>query len=390
MSRLNIYFIILLFLSTACSKSEEIEIPEKISEYENVSVFPADSEPQYTITLDRQTVYGDTEEIFLGSWLSAAVDDRERVFIADHQNNVLHLYNPDGTYNRQIGQEGEGPGEYRSIQAIHTDQQYLHLMDSNLRRITRYNLNTFEVADEISIDIDRKDDEPYLFPIHFFPENENTYLLQLSMSVTPDAEQENRFVEGRKIDITSGELSDSTFFSFPATEALIHRESNAVMVMSVPFNRKSVVRYRNRQLIYGWSENFLLEIYDEEGSYERAIYYSYKNPPLNRNEILKSYADRQEQWQNIVRNADMPDTMPVFNDFFTDDEGRIWVKKLTENRDEVEYVVLENTGELLAEFTWPAATHIQEIKNGFLYVLETEEETGLSEIVKYEISFDKI
>jgi hypothetical protein len=63
---------------------------------------------------------------------------------------------------------------------------------------------------------------------------------------------------------------------------------------------------------------------------------------------------------------------------------------MTENLDEAEYVVLANTGELLATFTWPAENMIQEIWNGHLYAMETEEETGLREIVKYKILFEEI
>lgn len=33
---------------------------------------------------------------------------------------------------------------------------------------------------------------------------------------------------------------------------------------------------------------------------------------------------------------------------------------------------------------------IQETKNGHLYAMETEEETGLREIVKYKVDFEEI
>ncbi|MCG2588242.1 6-bladed beta-propeller [Rhodohalobacter sulfatireducens] len=391
MSRLNIYFIILLFLSTACSKSEEIEIPEKISEYENVSVFPADSEPQYTITLDRQTVYGDTEDILLGSRLSVTVDNRNRVYIADNQEIVLHLYNPDGTYNRQIGQEGEGPGEYRRIGNMQAGSSYFHLMDRNLTKITRYNLDTFEVEGDISLTVDRGETDGYFqYPQGFYLLSDSTYLLQIGTGFTAgDAEEDtDRTIEGRILNVKTEKTGDSAIVSFPSAEALIHREENSMMVMSVPYNRKSVISVQDGEIIYGWSQDFLLKVYDQNGRYQRAIYYPYENVSLDRNQVLELYSDHEEQWQDMVRRDDMPESWPVFESFTVDDEGRIWVEKLTENRDESEFVVLENSGELLATFNWPSNKEVMEIKNGFLYTLETNEETGLREVVKYGITFE--
>lgn len=124
MGRLKIFIIMLLFLFAACSKSEQINIPEEFSGYENLAIFSADSEPVFEITLNRQTIFGDTEDVLLGSWLSAVVDNRDRVFLADYQQTALHLYNPDGTHNRQIGQEGDGP-LYVPIYIFCSQRQYV-------------------------------------------------------------------------------------------------------------------------------------------------------------------------------------------------------------------------------------------------------------------------
>lgn len=392
MGRPKIYFIILILLSAACSKSEEMNIPEEIAEHENLSVFPTDSEPAFDITFDRQTVFGDTEDVLLGSRLMITVDDRGRVYIADNQEIALHVYNPDGSYIRQIGQEGDGPGEYRMIRGMQTDGNSLHLLDLNLSRITRYNLDDFKVEGDLSLTVDRGNNNGIIrYPQAFYVLGKDIYLLQLGSSTTPGPSNEDaeRTIEGRKVNYITSEIVDSTFFSFPSSERLMNRSENAIMVMSVPYNRRSVISVNNGQVIYGWSEDFFLKVYDDSGQYQRAIYYPFENIPLDRNEVLEIYSDHDEQWQDMVRGNDMPETWPVFESFTVDDDGRIWVEKLTENRDESEYVVLANSGELLATFNWPSDKEFQEIKNGYLYALETDEETGLREVVKYGISFDE-
>lgn len=390
MSRLNIFIIMLLFLFTACNESEQINIAEEFSEYENLSIFPTDTEPEFEIILERQTVYGDTEDVLLGNWLTAVVDNRDRVFVADYQETALHLYNPDGTYNRQIGQEGEGPGEYRSLSTMRTDNQCLHLMDRNLNRVTRYSLDTFEVTGSVAISMDPPEDGPYMYPVTFFVHTDSTYLLQTGMGYTQGKDESGieRTIGGRIMNNDTGELSDSAIFSFPAPEALVYRENGGLMIMTtVPYLRSSIFRVRNDQVIHGGGDDFLFTIYNKDGEYQRAIYYPYPNPPLVRDDILAQYSDDEEQLKSIIRNVDMPDTLPVFSSFYVDDEGRIWVKKMTDDFEEAEYAVLANSGELLATFTWPAGNIVQEIRNGHLYTMETNEETGLREIVKYKFDF---
>lgn len=137
-----------------------------------------------------------------------------------------------------------------------------------------------------------------------------------------------RTIDGRIMNNTTGEMSDEIVFSFPASQASVHREGSSMMVMgAVPYLRSSILRVRNGQMIHGWGDDFLFKIYDMDGEYERAIYYPYPNPPLVRDDILAQYSHREEQWQNVVRSAGMPDTLPVFSTFYVDDEGRIWVKK---------------------------------------------------------------
>ncbi|MDR8393844.1 hypothetical protein NC796_22010 [Aliifodinibius sp. S!AR15-10] len=50
--------------------------------------------------------------------------------------------------------------------------------------------------------------------------------------------------------------------------------------------------------------------------------------------------------------------------------------------------VLKLDGQLIARFHWPRSKPIQVIKNGYLYTRETEEETGLKQIVRYRFEMD--
>ncbi|MEX0905880.1 MAG: 6-bladed beta-propeller [Balneolaceae bacterium] len=380
----------IMFFLAACSSQPEVEIPEEIAALENITVFPADTEPEFEIALTREASFGDTEDIFLGGWLTAAVDNRERVFLADQQETVIHLYNPDGTYNRQIGREGEGPGEYRSIGQMRTDNQYFYLMDRNLNRITLYDLDTFEVITDHAVPVNQdEDDGNFRYPNAFHLMPDDQYLIHFGMafmSGSNGSDDDSRKLEGRILNPENESYEPGNVFSFPASEALVHREGNSMMVMSVPYKRSSHVTYRNNKIYHGWSEHFLLKVYDDEGNYQRSIYYTFPNRRLNRDKVLELHADRDQQWRDMVRNDNMPETWPVYYSFLVDDENRFWVEMVTEDTEASEYVVLQETGELLGRIPWSRDKTIQQVKNGFLYTQE-EDEMGLREIVKYRVEF---
>jgi hypothetical protein len=84
---------------------------------------------------------------------------------------------------------------------------------------------------------------------------------------------------------------------------------------------------------------------------------------------------------------DIPDTRPVYESFYVDDDNRFWVELLTDNREVNKWWILDESGEKLAEFEQPASSSIEAVKDGSVYFLETEEETGFREVVKYGFVF---
>lgn len=122
--------------------------------------------------------------------------------------------------------------------------------------------------------------------------------------------------------------------------------------------------------------------------YVRAIYQPLENRPLNRNEVLNKYADRTEPWRSMVRNDAMPETWPAFSTLLADDENRIWAALFDDDDEIWNWRIFTQEGELYASFNWPRTKQIQEVKNGYVYTRETDEETGLAQVVKYEVLFN--
>lgn len=378
-----------IMVVAGCSNQPSVELPEEIASLENITVYTADTEPQFELILTPEAIFGDTEEALLSDWLTVHVDSRGRVYVGDNRETVIHLYNSDGTYNQQIGREGDGPGEYRGIGVMRSDDQYYYHYDYSTWRLTKYNIDTFDVAGDIELAVERDEDEAFFRSVNTFYLTglDDEILVQLGMgfrSNRPDIDLSQRRIQGYMFNTATGIFSGEEVYSFRANESLVHFDNGNMAVMSVPYKRTPVVHVTNGQIIHGWSEHFLFQFYDLNGEYQRGIYYDYKNAPLNRNEILKMYEDRDEPWKSMVRNDQMPETWPVWAGFLPDDEERLWVERRTEDPEVTQYQVLDFAGELLALFPWESRKTVQHIQNGYLYALE-ENEDGLSEVVKYNI-----
>ena len=165
-----------------------------------------------------------------------------------------------------------------------------------------------------------------------------------------------------------------------------------------PFLRKSLMAISKNDEIYSsWSEDFLIQVYSPSGAYKRAIYYPVKKRSLGKNDDLlqkfiieKAEAAREDprlmeshKEREKVLASVMPNTWPALEDLLIDDHDRLWVSTITDDSDTYNWWVLQNSGELITKFTWPRNRQIEVVKNGKVYVRETEEETGLQQVVRY-------
>lgn len=58
------------------------------------------------------------DEYLIGDPRSFAVNSEGAIYLLDRQVPVIRMYGSDGTFVRNVGREGGGPGEYKSPGAI--------------------------------------------------------------------------------------------------------------------------------------------------------------------------------------------------------------------------------------------------------------------------------
>lgn len=390
MIRLSTFLTALALFLASCSGAPDVEIPEEVASLENVTVVTDSFEDVPELNPERVARFGDTDEVIIGQMGNVAVDDAGRVYIADRNRQVIHVYDSAGSHISEIGGEGDGPGEFRRISSIQPHGDYLYVMDGSSLRISRFRMDDYRFADDVVVPYEGNAEGGYIqYPSGFSVLGPDRYMIHFGVGyASGDDSGVKPRITGRILTRTDGEFEEGRVYDFPANDALVRREGTSLYVMSTDYKRKSqVVVNESNTIIHGWSDDLLFKMHDTDGSYRQALYMPYEKPQLSRNEVLSEYSDREEPWISMIRNDDMPETWPAFSSMLADDEGRIWASLFTDDKETYIWVVLDLTGELAATLIRPREWSITAVKGGQIYARETDEETGLVEVVKYDFDF---
>jgi len=400
------YFLIFIVsLLLGCSRQKPVEVPGHIKQLDNLKIYRSDNaEPPFTISLIPDNTYGDTKEVLLGPLIKdIAVDEQGQVYIADYRKKEIHVYHSNGSFQQSIGREGRGPGEFLMIWDMEVRKNKLAVLDFGQTKISEFDTESLELQNEFDISLSKETaNQPSWLnrtqkrrfsyrPTKLFIKSSGNYLIIFSdETIGPAANVEGRTYEFSFFDTESASYIKHDLYSFKWTGKLLF--SDDIVMFKVPYKRGSLFDYESGQLIYGWNEELLLTFYKEIGTYQRAIYYPQKNITLTKDAALSMYKNNNGNNKplNAVRNDTLPATWPAFNSFLVDDKKRIWVSIFTDQPETYEWRVLQESGKLLAKFKWPRKRNLKEVKNGYAYTLEKDEQTGLQNVVRYRIEMEEI
>jgi len=401
LQRLSVALLLLVTI-TACSGTETDigitehiqildEIPEHIREVENLTIFPGDSEPRYSIELIPEQTFGETGEPYLTTLYSTVVDDQGRVIIHNANTNTnyehsIYVYNGNGTFYTQLGRSGRGPGEYGFVFDIQSRAGKVIVRDITNQRLNIYSMNdyTFErsmLIDDLAINSPEEVQEMEIGLIK--ARSDGNYLVGFS---------KRGFGEEYKYLLmdANGEREDFNTLIFPGSVSIKSPDKpmspSLGLGQVMGFNLETISNYDELYSI--WTKDFLIKKYNQNGIYQSAIYYSIQGLPFDLKwyETESPFGYSVSEVEKAIKNSDLevPKTLPVLSGLMVDDENRIWAGVWMDSvREMVEWWILDESGELLAKLQRPRDKTIFDIKNGYLYAKEIDEETGAEYVVKY-------
>ena len=385
-----------ILVSASCIKSGEAELPDDIAQLENVIIIEAGKQGMDTFHFEHEHTYADTENAPLGRIAGFAVDENDRVFIGDSDQHMIHVFGPGGEYIKQLGKSGEGPGEFRSLDAnIISNSEFLFAYDPAQRRISIYSLADLEFNHTINLSLEQWGKIEKLqgaYPFEFFPmQNRSLVMAFVKNQEIDELNEQTRMIQQSRIFYQmdwDGHIRSDLLWEKRDAMRFTFRMGGMMVGFSYPFLGRIHLASDGRRIFFGDPEDLFIKMYDINGTYQRVLYHPLKRKGLKRDEAI--YFSDEEVLQETARTISLPKAWPALNDLLIDDENHLWVSTIVEDFDIYEWWVLKDTGELITKFGWPRGKPIEVVKNGFIYTRETDEETGLQQVVRYRIEIEDV
>ena len=257
-----------------------------------------------------------------GQLRAIAVDDVGQMYAFDSHVPALRVYGPDGSWLRDVGREGEGPGEYKqpdSGLSILPDGR-VALRDPGNGRITLYQR-------------DGEYDGFYRIAGSFNtsqPMTADTAGSLVTFIVTNLGASVFEWERGHARYNLDGTIDTLTMPDLEFEEATVSAErENSSSMSNVPFTPEQVTTYSPfGYYVVGTSDDYSFELLRPEGVLR--VTRAYEPVPVDRGEAA---AERERITANFKQNypgwkwngPPIPDVKPAYDGFYPAEDGRIWV-----------------------------------------------------------------
>ncbi len=262
------------------------------------------------------------EQYQFGNLRAIAVDAEGLMYAYDAHVPVLRVYSPDGNWLRDVGREGEGPGEYKqpdSGLAILPDGR-VALRDPGNGRITLYSADGeydgfYRIAGSFNTSA---------------PLIADTAGALLTYIVTNLGTSVFEWKSGLARYVADGAVDTLTMPDLGYEEAQVSAErEGSSSISGVPFAPEQVTAYSPfGYFLIGISEGYSFDLLRPEGVLR--IRRAYDPVPVDGGE---AEAERERMTANFRRNypgwkwngPPIPPVKPAYDGFYPSEDGRIWV-----------------------------------------------------------------
>jgi hypothetical protein len=282
---------------------------------------------------------GDDDGLMIGLPVEAVADADGRVYLADQQLCQVDVFAPDGTLERTLGREGEGPGEVRGpVDVVLLPDGTVGIAEifpGKLVKVTREG----EPAGEVVIDV--SGGQTGGFTVQTMAEAAGDHLLVAGSRSVPQERVLERTHFLAMIDHEGRELA-----RFTEQVARIQRPHSVVheddFLPSFPL--ASTMGPDGRVYAPRRRDHYEVAVYRPDGSLERVIerpeFVTWRRDERDHRRVLALFhawaSPNPETWPEF----DLLDTERAISALHVDGRGRLWVQHSRSNRDQPDGVFL--------------------------------------------------
>jgi hypothetical protein len=321
------------------------------------------------LSIDLERV--DLAEAGLGSAGEWDADDEGNIFIVGFKNkeNFIYRFDRNGNLMGSFGKRGQGPGELQwpFLSGVCASGE-ISLTDY-MQKFIVYDLNGALLRE---VKLKRS-------ALHIDPLKNGKYL---TFGFRPDLSTRDSFVDALA-------LGDSEFQDLKILDLYKRSSDNS---RQVPYFMWRISG--DRIFIVSEARGYEIWVYDLEGNLVRKIRKEYR--PVRVTEAIKaSILGPDYRRSGIPQDKYFPNPLPPLNQFFADEEGRIFVMTYEPGPNPGEYLwdIFNGDGVLIGrqalDFQWAGlylGPRYTFVKKGHLYC-HKEKETGFDELLVYKMTW---
>ncbi|HAC15414.1 MAG TPA: hypothetical protein DCE78_05645, partial [Bacteroidetes bacterium] len=299
-----------------------------------------------------------------------------------------NVFDSDGTFIKRLGGEGRGPGEFSSyVRDVQIRGDYLYAFDPDPRRIHIFDVNTLVGMNTVILGDNRTDFQDlakaYPWIAGVFVRSDSTYIVKYVNHTRDVKHWDNVETTGLLYHVDESGSITKELLTYMSE---IRTVNGLIINYEQFFSKKHVIMSEDNRIYMAEPDYFLVKQFNDAGEYEQSFYYPLVTHPLSEDTAIKS--GFHERIIEDMHNMDLPEFWPVVTDMLIDDQDQLWVATTVENLSIYEWWVVETLGELVARFDWPRNKPIEYIANGNIFTKETDDESGLQQIVRYRIKVE--
>jgi len=376
--------ILIIAYSFSCQKQKSVW-KGTIEEENGVRVVKNPEKPYYgelVLDLEEDLSIGreDNENYQFYRVQDLAIDSRDNIYVADGGNHRVQKFDHNGNYILTIGRKGQGPGEFTRIYDILIDDQDI-LYVLGRRRIQTFNssgdyLDGFQL--ENSIYDFFLDSDGFIFAVYSVHDEEGRKAKVVKLNS-----------EGKLIKVCA-EYSDQKSVQRKSGETVV------TFTATHAYTPELLLTGMDRQTFcYAHTLRYEIFIIDKNGEQTLKIQTDAASHSITQGEkdhiikqLEKSISRRGGKWpKGVLEEAcDFPSSRPFFWGMVADDYHRLYlwrVKSVLEESKEHTFDVYSEDGYFIYRIKIGIVPDL--LKNGYLYDIEEDEETGEVFVKRYRI-----
>jgi hypothetical protein len=378
---------VLLILSSCQSgKEDKAEWPGSVEEKDGVQILNNPGSPFYgnlELELEQDLSIGNEEDdqYFFYRAYNLDADSAGNIYVMDAGNSRIQKFDRNGEYVQTIGKKGQGPGEFDSMYGFYIDQEGQIYVSSG----TKIQKFSADGAFEKGIPLSNRIYNFWVSPDDFI------------YGVTTTSRENGRIRQLVKVDMEGKELEEIAHY---AEVKAVNREGEGgqrmAFVLMHNYNHElSISPFTYTSFIYGYSADYRISRLNAQGEPDLIINKEEPHHSISsreKDEIVKGIrnhlAQRDQKWPEdvIMEACQFPDHRPFFSGITADDHGRIYVHRGKSVLDEDE---IQTFDIFSADGVYLYRTELdfvpQVVKNGFLYRIKSDEDTGDLKVIRYRI-----